>query len=101
MRRSGFTLVEVMIAAVVLTVAVLGLMSLGPQIAGLTEASEDSNLARAGVHQVAEAIRQYADQSFAYTWRAFNTLTGDKGNRSLQCVPRLETATIPAVERAE
>ena len=72
-RRSGFTLLEVMIAAVVLAVAILGLMSLIPTVTQLTETTEEGNLALNASLQVSEAIRQYADQSFAYTWMAYNS----------------------------
>lgn len=69
-----------MIAAVLLATAVLGLMSLAPRVASLTETVNEDDIALAAQHQVSEAIRQYADQSFDYLLRAFNVSMADDPN---------------------
>ena len=78
--RSGFTLIEVMIAAIVLAVAILGLMSLIPTVTQLTETTQEGNLALNASLQMSEAIRQYADADFVYVWKAYNGITADDPN---------------------
>lgn len=75
--RAGFTLLEVMLACVLMAVAVLGLMALIPSTTALTETTQESNLALNASLQVAEAVRQYADAHFAYVWRAYNSDPSD------------------------
>ena len=77
MHRPGFTLIEVMIAAVILAGAVLGMAALIPSVTLNTEVTQESNLAMAAAHQMAEAVRQYADDSYAWTWRAYNDDASD------------------------
>lgn len=80
MNRAGFTLIEVMIAAVIMAGAVLGLAALIPTITLQTEVAHESNLAMAAVNQVTEAIRQYADDDFLYVLRAYNDNPADDPN---------------------
>ena len=80
--RSGFTLIELMIAASLLSLAVLGLMGLIPMVTNLSETAQDTNLATAAIQQTAEAIRQYSDASFAYVWRDYNSTASDDPNGS-------------------
>ena len=78
--RAGFTLLEVMLACLLMTVAVLALMALIPETVQLTETTEEGNLALQSCHQMSEAIRQYADKDFAYVWRAYNSDASDDPN---------------------
>ncbi|GEM_PF-3938586 len=78
--QTGFTLIEVMIAAVVLSIALLGFMALVPTVAQLSETAGESNAALAASHQLSEAIRQYADSDFGYVYRAYNSATTDDPN---------------------
>ncbi len=78
--RAGFTLIEVMIAAVIMAGAVLGLASLIPTITLQTEVARESNVAMATANQMAESIRQYADDAWLYVWRAYNADPADDPN---------------------
>ena len=78
--RAGFTLLEVMLACVLMSIAVLALMALIPTTTQLTETTEESNLAMQASHQISEAIRQYADKDFAYVWKAYNSDPSDDPN---------------------
>jgi prepilin-type N-terminal cleavage/methylation domain-containing protein len=80
--RAGFTLIEVMLAAVIMAGAVLGLAALIPTVALQTEVAHESNLAMAATHQITEAIRQYADDGWLYVWRAYNADPSDDPNGS-------------------
>lgn len=78
--RAGFTLLEVMLACILMAVAVLGLMALIPTTAQMTETTEEGNLSMQACHQMSEAIRQYADKDFAYVWRVYNSVSSDDPN---------------------
>lgn len=78
--RAGFTLLEVMLACVLMSIAVLALMALIPTTTQLTETTEESNLAMQASHQLSEAIRQYADKDFSYVWKAYNSDPSDDPN---------------------
>lgn len=78
--RPGFTLIEVMIAAFLISVGVLAMMALIPTSTRLTETTQDGNLAMNGILQTSEAIAQYARQDFDYVWRAYNTNPNDDPN---------------------
>ena len=78
--RAGFTLLEVMLACLLMGTAVLALMALIPETVMLTETTEEGNLAMQASLQVSEAVRQYADQNFAYVWRVYNSAPADDPN---------------------
>ena len=95
MNRAGFTLIEVMIAAVVMAGAVLGLAALIPTITLQTEMARESNVAMAAVNQITEAIRQYADDDFLYVLRAYNNDPSDDPNGSGSAPGNTFTVSAP------
>lgn len=70
MKRGGFTLLEVMIAAAVLVVALLGLLGVFTGCFGLNETARNLTIAINGAQEKLEEIRNYSSDSF-------DTMVGD------------------------
>ncbi len=84
-RREGFSLVEVMLASVILVLTLVGFLSLTNYLFGLEEDSREVQTATAAATSKIEEIRAYAKESWGLLLNTYN-------NKDFR-VPGLEPAT--------
>ncbi len=73
-RRSGFTLIEVMVCAVMLAIAISGFIGSLVACFGVTRINHDTTVARQAAQQVLEQIQ---GRTFSEVFRAYNANAGD------------------------
>ncbi|MBI4115103.1 MAG: type II secretion system protein [Candidatus Omnitrophica bacterium] len=105
--QKGFTLVELAVGAVVLTIAILTTAFSILNLQGLSELSKEKVIAVADANRVLEAMRDTANTSVSAlqstnwtTWAATNVV-GTKGSNEVQLPQETVTAVIASGNPAQ